>query len=478
MKLMKAANRTSRHPIRVTVLAAIVAALVTIALASVASGNSALAASSVVNGNFETGDLTGWTVERTGPSGDTRAVTSFEYCPPTWWGCGPEGGLGNTYTTFPHEGSYFALLTSGYQLSEATRITSQRFEAANGDKVSGWAFFQTETFPFGLSACTGANDDKGQVVITSASGTTVAAPFEQSVSTVDPPQYGGNSGWRYWEHTFTGLTGTAEFQIEARVQNNAGTGGISRIGLDDVKTSTGGGPDTTSPETYITSGWGNASSSLGCVTDSTSNTFEFHSNEQGSTFECQLSKDWAVVQPWEDCTSPKSYSNLSRDEQWEAIYRFEVKATDPAGNVEPTPAGRYWFIERGTDPPPPPPPSDTTAPKVASTVPTTDATGVSPAVNVKATFSEDMSTSSINGQTFKLFKKGSTTKIAAQVSYPDDLNSPRFTAKLAPSSSLRRGVTYKAVVSTGAKDVAGNPLDQDPALGGSQQKVWFFKVSN
>jgi hypothetical protein len=30
---------------------------------------------------------------------------------------------------------------------------------------------------------------------------------------------------------------------------------------------------------------------------------------------------------------------------------------------------------------------------------------------------------SINGDTFKLFKKGSTTKIAAQVSYPDP-NSP------------------------------------------------------
>lgn len=126
---------------------------------------------------------------------------------------------------------------------------------------------------------------------------------------------------------------------------------------------------------------------------------------------------------------------------------------------------------------PDPPPSDTTAPKVVSTVPTADATGVSPAVNVKATFSEDMSASSIDASTFKLFKKGSTTKIAAQVIYPHP-NSPPFTAKLDPSSSLTRGVTYKAVVSTGAKDAAGNSLDQDPTLSGSQQKMWFFKVSN
>lgn len=43
---------------------------------------------------------------------------------------------------------------------------------------------------------------------------------------------------------------------------------------------------------------------------------------------------------------------------------------------------------------------------------------------------------------------------------------------------MTRGVTYKAVVSTGAKDAAGNSLDQDPTLDGSQQKMWFFKVSN
>jgi len=40
-------------------LAAIAAALATIALILVASGNPAVAASSLVNGNFETGDLTG-----------------------------------------------------------------------------------------------------------------------------------------------------------------------------------------------------------------------------------------------------------------------------------------------------------------------------------------------------------------------------------------------------------------------------------
>jgi hypothetical protein len=335
---------------------------------------------------------------------------------------------------------------------------SQPFEASNGDKVSGWAFFQTEDYS---DSCTGANEDKGQVVITSASGTTLATPFEESVSTVPYPTHttGGNSGWRYWEYTFSGLTGTGTFQIEARLQNNTSTGGASHMGLDDVKTFAGG-PDTTPPETYITSGYGHVSSSIGCVTDSTSNAFEFHSNEQGSSFECQLSKDYVVVQPWADCTSPKSYSNLSRDELWEATYEFDVRATDPAGNVDPTPARRYWFIDTA--------PPDTTAPTVNITVPDKDATGVDRTTNVTATFSEDMLSGSINTNTFRLVKEGTTTKIDATVSYPDDPNSPLYTAKLDPTNPLRSGVTYRAVVTTGAKDVAGNPL--------AQNHRWFFTV--
>jgi hypothetical protein len=352
----------------------------------------------------------------------------------------------------PKKGSYFALLTSGYQQGEAK--ISQPFEASNEDKVSGWAFFQTDNIL--SNPCTEANVDNAHVVITSTSGTTIAKPFEQNISTVPSPQYtGGNSGWMYWEHTFTGLTGPGQFRIEARVQNNAYTGSLSRMGLDDVRTSTGG-PDTTPPETYIISG----------PPCGTTTSFEFHSNEQGSTFKCQLTRASAqnpalseVVEAWTDCTSPKSYSNLGPTH-----YTFTVKAIDAAGNVDPTPAVRFWY-KSSTDPQPPPPPTDRTAPTVMSTVPTADATGVARTTNVTATFSEDMDASSINGTTFKLFKKGSTTKIDAQVTFA---NPDPYTAKLDPNNSLRSGVTYKAVVSTGAKDLADNPL--------AQQKVWFFKV--
>jgi hypothetical protein len=89
-----------------------------------------------------------------------------------------------------------------------------------------------------------------------------------------------------------------------------------------------------------------------------------------------------------------------------------------------------------------------------------------------------MMASSINTNTFKLYKKGSTTKISATVSYDPTTR----TAKLNPFGStttrLARGTTYKAVVTTGAKDLAGNSLDQDQdPSNGLQQKKWLFTTT-
>jgi Tol biopolymer transport system component len=119
-------------------------------------------------------------------------------------------------------------------------------------------------------------------------------------------------------------------------------------------------------------------------------------------------------------------------------------------------------------------PKDTAPPMVTSTSPKANATGVAPTANVRATFSEGMDGTTIDGTTFQLFKKGTTTQIPATVSYNADTD----TAKLDPNNNLRRGVAYKAVVSTWAKDVAGNRLDQDVPTSGLQQKRWFVRVDN
>jgi dipeptidyl aminopeptidase/acylaminoacyl peptidase len=116
----------------------------------------------------------------------------------------------------------------------------------------------------------------------------------------------------------------------------------------------------------------------------------------------------------------------------------------------------------------------TTPPSVTSTGPKANATQAAPTANVRATFSEEMDSNTIDGTTFQLFKKGTTIQIPATVSYNADTD----TAKLDPTNNLRRGVAYKAVVTTEAKDVEGNRLDQDSSTSGLQKMRWFFRVDD
>jgi hypothetical protein len=106
------------------------------------------------------------------------------------------------------------------------------------------------------------------------------------------------------------------------------------------------------------------------------------------------------------------------------------------------------------------------------TSPANNATGVLRGANLTATFSEAMQASTINTTTFRLRKAGTTTNVAAAVSY--DTTTKRAT--LNPNVDLKAGATYVATLTTGAKDLAGNQLDQDPNTAGNQRKSWQFKV--
>jgi Tol biopolymer transport system component len=125
--------------------------------------------------------------------------------------------------------------------------------------------------------------------------------------------------------------------------------------------------------------------------------------------------------------------------------------------------------------------ADTTPPKVMSTSPANDAKRIAPGVNVTATFTEAMDASAtdgdpstITGTTFKLVRlnaDGTTTRVTAAVSYAAATKK----AILNPASNLSLGRTYKATVTTGAQDLAGNALDQSPTTG-TQPKNWKFTV--
>ncbi|MBA2619111.1 MAG: Ig-like domain-containing protein [Rubrobacter sp.] len=124
---------------------------------------------------------------------------------------------------------------------------------------------------------------------------------------------------------------------------------------------------------------------------------------------------------------------------------------------------------------------DTTVPRVGPVTPESGKTGVGRGSNVTATFSEKMDPATISGSTFKLFKVNadrSITRINAVVTLLATPNPGGLKAKLDPfgtsTRSLQPNTRYRAVVTTGARDLAGNALDQYPRKGGKQQKAWTF----
>jgi len=107
---------------------------------------------------------------------------------------------------------------------------------------------------------------------------------------------------------------------------------------------------------------------------------------------------------------------------------------------------------------------DILLPRITGVGPLPGAIGVSPSTNVAAKFSERMRASTISRRTFKLVRKGATTSVGATVAY----DSARRRAILNPNNPLRRGATYRATVTTGVKDLAGNAM--------ASNKAWSFRV--
>lgn len=91
--------------------------------------------------------------------------------------------------------------------------------------------------------------------------------------------------------------------------------------------------DITPPVTAIDSGPADGSLiTVGSVE------FSFSSNETGSTFECRLD-----AAGWEPCVSPASYEGLD-----DGPHTFAVRATDPAGNTDPSPPQVTWTVDTTT----------------------------------------------------------------------------------------------------------------------------------
>ena len=108
--------------------------------------------------------------------------------------------------------------------------------------------------------------------------------------------------------------------------------------------------DTVAPDTTIDAGPAGQ-------TQDPSASFALTASEPGATFECRLTGP-GHAEDFAACTAAPAYTGLATGD-----YTFAARATDPAGNVDPTPATRAFSVV----PPPPPPPAPTPSPTPAPT---------------------------------------------------------------------------------------------------------------
>ncbi len=180
-----------------------------------------------------------------------------------------------------------------------------------------------------------------------------------------------------------------------------------------------------------------------------------------------------------DSSSTGAWS-IALSEVSEGAHTYSAKATDAAGNTSSASDSVTVTVDK-------------TAPKV-STLSATSVTSTGVPLrktDFKATFSEKMDPDSLRdpvtqvSTTFKLFKCSSTTSTNCTTQITEAPVTPSadgLSATLNPfgskSTVLQAKTRYKVVVTTGAKDVAGNALDQDSSTTGNQQKVGYFTTGS
>ena len=184
----------------------------------------------------------------------------------------------------------------------------------------------------------------GPAAQTNSTAATFAFTATQPGSTFECQLDGGGFSSCTSPRTFTSLgAGTHTFQV--RATDTAGN-------TDPVPAAETWTVDTTPPNTSVDSGPSNPTAATGAA-------FTFSATEPGSAFECQLDGGGFSA-----CTSPGSYAGLSS-----GGHTFQVRATDPAGNLDGSPATFSWTI-------------DTSAPTAS-----VDSGPASPTASTGATFS-------------------------------------------------------------------------------------------
>ena len=260
------------------------------------------------------------------PTPASRTWTVDTVAPDTSITTGPSGAVASTSATFTFssneagatfqcalDGAAFAACPAGYTgLAQGSHTFQVRAIDAAGltDPTPASRTWTVDTVAPDTSISTGPS---GTVASTSATftfssnegGVTFQCALDGAAFSSCPAGY---TGLAQGSHTF-----------QVRAVDAAGT-------ADPTPASRSWVVDTVAPDTTITAGPSGAVAS-------TSASFSFSSNEGGATFQCAL--DGAAFG-----ACPASYTGLAQ-----GSHNFQVRATDAAGNTDPTPASRTWTVD-------------------------------------------------------------------------------------------------------------------------------------
>src|SRR4029453_9786934 len=227
-----------------------------------------------------------------------------------------------------------------------------------------WRSARESHLSLGLVGRFGAGLAMALVLLLLSSGNARAAgappqcggPLQLHVEVGDPPVAAGSC----FDDECDNLTITITQQAQKGTAEVVGQGtkfasvrySASSVGADSFKfkandgssdsneaTTTTVNVDTTPPQTTIHTG------PAGLTGDATP-TFEFSASESGSSFECRVDEG-----SWESCSSPVTLAALS-----DGPHKFEVRATDQAGNPDQSPDSRSFTVDTPSATPAPPPP--------------------------------------------------------------------------------------------------------------------------
>ena len=148
---------------------------------------------------------------------------------------------------------------------------------------------------------------------------------------------------------------------------------------------------------------------------------------QRVTYSCLFSSCWISTHTWQASIDLVVGENL-----------ITVTATDPAGNL-----GRVRITVTRTP--------DVAPPTVLSTAPANGATGVSTSSALEVRFSELMDPASLNVSTI-VIQDDSGNMVSGNVGYAAGV------ATFTPAGGLKGLTLYRAEITTGVKDIAGNAL--------------------